>query len=126
MELAGQFIGANVVMPLKFTAKLKSELGYGFIGIIDSGRYREYNPFPESLRKQMDKCRSEILPGPAKLMRWGVPDGTRDKTSGELVHDDDLMTGAMCHILDGLEWKVSMGAVWTTPKDPMEGSERNF
>ena len=118
--------GSNVVIPLKFTPKLKSELGYGFIGIIDSGRYREYEPFPESLRKQMDKCRSEIVPGPAKLMRWGVPDGTRDRASGELVHDDDLMTGAMCHILDGEEWKTGMGAVWTTPKDPLEGMDRRF
>ena len=118
--------GSDVVLPLKFTAKLKSELGYGFIEMIDSGRYREYDPFPESLRRQMDKCRSETVPGPAKLMRWGVPDGTRDRASGELVHDDDLMTGAMCHILDGLEWRVSMPTTWTTPRDPLDGMEGNF
>ena len=118
--------GAEVVMPLKFKAKLKSELGYGFIGMIDSGRYHEYDPFPESLRKQMDKCRSEIVPGPAKLMRWGVPDGTRDRAAGELVNEDDLITGAMCHILDGLEWRLSTGTVWTTPKDPLEGMDGHF
>lgn len=118
--------GRDMVIPLKFTPKLKSELGYGFIGMVDSGRYREYEPFPENLRKQMDKCRSEIVPGPAKLMRWGVPDGTRDRASGELVHDDDLMTGAMCNILDGLEWHMRMGTVWTTPKDPLEEMDRRY
>ncbi|MGD0752155.1 MAG: hypothetical protein ABSA23_12195 [Anaerolineales bacterium] len=118
--------GPDMVRPLKFTAKLKSELGYGFIEMIDSGRTREYEPFPEALRVQMNKCRSEIVPGPAKLMRWGVPDGTRDQASGELVHDDDLMTGAMCHILDGEDWRLSTGAVWTTPKDPLEGMDRAY
>jgi hypothetical protein len=119
--------GKDMVMPLKFTAKLKSDLGYGVIEMIESGRYREYDPFPESLRMQMDKCRSEIVAGPGKLMRWGVPDGTRDRASGEPVHDDDLMTGAMCHMLDGLDWRLSTGgAVWTTPRDPLEDMDRRY
>ena len=111
--------GEKVVIPVKFSPSVKSELGYGFIGIIESGRYREYSLFPEILTEQMNYCRSEILPGPSKLMRWGVPDGTRDSSTGELVHDDDLMTGALCHELDKLEWYMSSPTVWTTPKDPM-------
>ena len=119
--------GKKTVIPLKFTSKLKSDLGYGLIEIIESGRYREYDPFPESLRVQMNHCRSEMVPGPAKLMRWGVPDGTRDRASGELVHDDDLMTGAMCHVLDGEDWRLwDGGAVWTTPRDPLKDMDRNF
>jgi hypothetical protein len=55
-----------------------------------------------------------------------VPDGTHDRSSGELVHDDDLMTGAMCHILDGEEWKTGTGTVWTTPRDPLEEMDRNY
>ena len=103
--------GAKVVIPVKFTARLKSELGYGFIGMIESGRYREYAPFPDGLRRQMEHCRSEIMPGPARLMRWGVPDGTRDRASGELVHDDDLMTSALCVMLDGMEWYTPAGGM---------------
>jgi len=57
--------GAKLVIPVKFTPSLKSELGYGFIGMIESGRYREYQPFPDKLRQQMDWCRSEIVPGPS-------------------------------------------------------------
>jgi hypothetical protein len=37
-------------------------------------------------------------------MRWGVPDGTRDSATGELVRDDDLMTSAICHALDKRQW----------------------
>jgi hypothetical protein len=118
--------GADVVLPVKFTSKIKSELGYGFIGMIDSGRYREHHPFPERLRIQLDKCRSEIVPGPAKLMRWGVPDGTRNEASGELVHDDDLMTGAMCSVLDRLEWRVSQHTLIVRGKDPLKEMDGRF
>jgi len=115
-----------LVLPIKFTPSVKSELGYGFIGIIESGRYREYAPFPENLTVQMNKCKSEILPGPSKLMRWGVPDGTRDQATGELVHDDDLTTAALCHELDKLEWHIHLPTTWTTPKDPMPEWDRNY
>jgi hypothetical protein len=126
-SLLDNAFGEDVVLPVKFTTRLKSELGYGFIGIIESGRYREYHPFPDKLRLQMDRCRSEILPGPSKTMRWGVPDGTRDAASGELVHDDDLVTGAMCSLLDKLEWHVSTQPVIVFPgRDPLEGMNSFF
>jgi hypothetical protein len=125
-SLLDNAFGDKTVMPVKFTAKLKSELGYGFIGLIGSGRYREYHPFPDKLRVQLDKCQSEILPGPTKQMRWGVPDGAKDAASGERVHDDDLMTAAMCTLLDRMEWRASLPTTWTTPKDPLEEMDRAY
>jgi hypothetical protein len=119
-------LGSDVVLPVEFTPAVKSDLGYGFIGIVESGRYREYSPFPAELTAQLNKCRAEIVPGPSKLMRWGVPDGTRDSATGELVHDDDLMTSALCHEMDKLEWYTPSPTVWTTPKDPMPEWDRNF
>jgi len=112
--------GGDKVIPVKFTARLKSELGYGLIGLVESGRYREYHPFPESLSIQLDKCRAEILPGPGKTMRWGVPDGTRDERTGELVHDDDVVTASMCTLLDRMEWYVPLQAVIIPGRDPLE------
>jgi hypothetical protein len=114
------------VLPVKFTAQLKSALGYGLLGMMDSGRYQEYHPFDETFQRQLDYCRSEILPGPGKLMRWGVPDGTRDRASGETVHDDDLITSAMCAILDRMEWRISLPTTWIAPRDPLEEMDRNF
>ena len=118
--------GEKKVLPVKFTAQLKSALGYGLLGMMDSGRYQEYHPFDETFQRQLDYCRSEILPGAGKLMRWGVPDGTRDRASGEPVHDDDLITSAMCAILDRMEWRISLPTAWTTPRDPLEEMDRNF
>jgi hypothetical protein len=125
-SLLDNAFGENTVIPVKFTAKLKSELGYGFIGIVESGRYREYQPFPDKLRLQLEKCRSEIVPGPSKSMRWGVPDGTRDAVSGELVHDDDLMTGAMCTLLDRMEWYTPTEPLIVPGRDPLEEMDRYF
>jgi hypothetical protein len=81
---------------------------------------------PKQLTVQLNKCRSEILPGPSKLMGWGAPEGTRDQASGELVHDDDLITGALCHKLNKLEWYTPLPSVWTSSKDPMPEWDRNF
>jgi hypothetical protein len=126
-SLLDNAFGEETVIPVKFTAKLKSELGYGFIGIVESGRYREYHPFDEKLRMQLEHCRSEVMQGPSRSMRWGVPDWTKDRASGERVHDDDLMTAAMCTMLDRMEWHMPTGgAVWTTPRDPLLDMDSHF
>jgi len=39
------------------------------------------------------------LPGPGKLLRWSVPAGTRDPGTGELVHDDLVLSAALCGAL---------------------------
>jgi len=59
----------------------------------------------------------EIIPGPGRLMRWGVPDGTRDVTtgnpreSGALIHDDLLISATLCSLLDAQTWGLSISAV---------------
>jgi hypothetical protein len=118
--------GEKKVLPVKFTAQLKSALGYGLLGMMDSGRYQEYHPLDEGFQRQLDYCRSEILPGVGKMMHWGVPDGTRDRASGMPVHDDDLITSAMCTMLDRMEWVVYMPTTWITPKDPLEEMDGNY
>jgi hypothetical protein len=43
------------------------------------------------------------------------------------VHDDDLMTAAMCTMLDRMEWHMPTGgAVWTTPRDPLLDMDSHF
>jgi hypothetical protein len=71
---------------VKFTQSLKSELGYGFLAIINTGRFRDCVPCAETDR-QYAACESEILTGPQKFMRWGVPDGRGDE-DGRPIHDD--------------------------------------
>ena len=92
-------------MPVKFTQQKKSEIGWGYMGIINSGRYHDCASTPEVL-EQYEKCQSEVLPGPGKLLRWGVKDGTRG-AGGLLVHDDFILCTALITELDALAWYVN-------------------
>ena len=125
------------VIPFVFTQKSKSDLGWTFLSIIETGRYKEYlTPFrAEPLRakpdtgilgtlqhtfwSQVESCQSQILEGPGKIIRWGVPDGYRDEASGELVHDDLLVSAALVGLLDGQEWGLAKSSV--NYADPLEG-----
>ncbi len=64
-------------------------------------------------------CQYEVMPGPGKIMRWGVPDGTRDPATGELVHDDLVISAALAGVLDAQEWAVSGPALVARGKDPL-------
>ena len=89
---------------VKFTQQTKSEIGYGYIGIIETGRFRDCAP-SVIVDEQYANCESEILIGPAKTMRWGVKDGTRN-LAGQLIHDDHITADAETAELDKLEWYV--------------------
>jgi hypothetical protein len=92
------------VLPFEFTQKSKSDLGWSFISIIESGRFKEYSPMDEEMSLQLDYCSYEILDGPQKIMRWSVPEGTRDVKTGDLVHDDYILSAALVSLLDGEPW----------------------
>jgi hypothetical protein len=100
----------GIVMPFKFTASSKSELGYGFLAVINTGRFRDCAP-SEIVNKQYQHIQSEILPGPNKTLRWSVPEGTRDPDTGELIHDDHVIADSMVAELDKLDWAISTAPV---------------
>jgi hypothetical protein len=92
-----------------FTQKSKSDLGWNYIAVIETGRYKE--PLPTvgapDFWQQVDNCQSQIMDGPQHFMRWGVPDGTRDSITGNLVHDDLLISSALCAVQDEQDWTVT-------------------
>ena len=141
------------VIPVKFTQQVKSELGWKFLSIIDTGRFRDNasgrassdartatsgsgaplgaqeRPIPslwddgqttssDLARLQYTACRSEVLPGPAKTLRWGVPDGARGP-DGQLIHDDLLLADSLVGILDTLEWVNPTDLVMIPGFDPL-------
>jgi len=119
------------VIPFVFTSKSKSELGWSFLTAIESGRYKEYQPEPgtpdiqDEFWVQVQHCQSSVGVVPGRTMRWGVPDGTRDAQTGELVHDDLLISAAMCVILDKQNWgQAESGLVGGI--DPLEGMDEVF
>lgn len=134
------------VIPFTFSGAAKSQLGWDFLAIVDTGRWQEEPPgsepsilqFVRNLAhrqtealtdlffQQLSFCQYEILPGPEKRMRWGVPDGTRDPASGELVHDDLVISAALSAVLDGLEWSAGGPTMIIPGEDPLEEMDGKF
>jgi hypothetical protein len=106
------------VIPVKFTQQEKSEIGWRFLAIIETGRFRDCC-LTDAVRIQYDKCQSEILPGPAKTLRWGVKDGTRD-ANGSIVHDDHVLADSLCSKLDELTWFMPSPTLATDYRDPLD------
>ncbi len=95
----GKALGERCI-PFIFSAKTKSDLGWDFLAICDSGRFKDMlDDDSEEYRhfwRQVEEADYEILEGPSKQMRWGVKD--------RAVHDDLLISGALCAVLDRLDW----------------------
>jgi hypothetical protein len=78
----------------------------------------------EKFWRQVELCQAEILEGPGKTLRWGVPDGRRDPESGEWMHDDLLISAALCGVLDSQAWGLAVSQ--TTYFDPLAGLEEVY
>ena len=142
----------NRVSPVKFTQQVKSDLGWGFLAIIETGRFRDcYTSPPPSICTQMGggwegglvgvglgsmvnpdtvllqyaSCQCEILPGPAKTLRWGVPEGLRGP-DGSLIHDDFILADSLTVILDKMKWVSHSPALMIHPRDPLLEMDTNF
>lgn len=109
---------------VKFTQQTKSEIGYAYLGIVDTGRLRDHC-HTETVNEQYVNCTSEILIGPAKTMRWGVKDGTRG-ADGLLVHDDCILCDSLVTELDKLEWYVSAQTVVIEQPDVLEQMDHAY
>jgi hypothetical protein len=110
----------SLVTPFIFTSKSKSDLGWRFLSVIETGRYLEFTPRPEGGEQedlqrlfwlQAAACQMEVLPGPAHLLRWSVPDGRRNPLTGALLHDDLLISAALCALLDDQIWGPAQSAI---------------
>lgn len=125
------------VIPFVFSQKSKSDLGWNYLAVIETGRYKEYKlsdkragfgrlaNLQRVFFQQAEACQQQVLEGPAKMLRWGVPDGTRDQRTGELVHDDLLISAAMCSLLDEQEWGLAISEVIGSA-DPLEGMKEVY
>jgi hypothetical protein len=114
------------VIPFLFTSKSKSDLGWQFLAVIETGRYKEPVGMKTKFWEEAKCCMSQVLEEPGRLMRWGVPDGTRNEI-GELVHDDELISAAMCALLDEQELGISSPPLVVERGDPLkEMDEEGF
>ena len=129
----------GVVLPFEFNAHTKSRLGWDFMAICDTGRWQDYQAAPgqaddgleadaaATFWRELEFCQYEVLPGPAHLLRWGVADGTRDPASGELVHDDTILSAALAAVLDEQPWHADTGPTHIIhAADPLDAMSEGF
>jgi hypothetical protein len=131
------------VIPFSFSGASKSKLGWDFLALIDSGRFKDYMPLsvPKGMQssayqgssneeagrlhglfqRQAAHCRYEVLKGPGKTLRWGVSPSMRDPVTRDLLHDDLLVSAALCALLDEQEWSWGLcPSVIIPPENPLD------
>ena len=123
------FLAASLgekVIPFDFNLTTKSALLWDFLGIIDGGRFKVHAGEAGAFWEQVEFCQFEILPGPQKRVKWGVPDGTRNPATGELVHDDQLISAALVSVLDAQDWTYSAPTFVINAPDPLDDLDKGF
>ncbi|MBC8450048.1 MAG: hypothetical protein H8D78_20135 [Chloroflexi bacterium] len=124
MSFLAQRFGEQVI-PVVFTTKSKSDLGWGFVGIVETGRYQDYaDDQAEDTRQfwyEVEACQYES-PSPDRL-KWGVWETPGYDGLIATGHDDLLISAALTAILDEQPWGVGKSAVIHAP-DPIEAYDR--
>jgi hypothetical protein len=96
------------VIPVVFSSKVKSDLGWNFVGIVETSRYRDYaddqQPDTRQFWYEVGACQYVIRDGPGKLMKWGVWDTPAYDGLIAYGHDDLLIAASLTSILDDQEW----------------------
>lgn len=91
---------------------------------------RSHSPWQGDLQevfwRQCEMCEFQVLDGPGKLMRWGVPDGKRDPATGETLHDDLLVSAAFSAVLDRQSWGLTAPAAILHARDVLEELDEGF
>lgn len=97
---------AITVIPFHFSASSKSALGWDLLGLIESGRLKEYveTAPPGSAEaavtlafgEQIRGITYETAPGPGRQLRWGAPPGK---------HDDLVLSLALVCALEAVDWR---------------------
>jgi hypothetical protein len=117
------------VLPYTFTPKSKSDLGWNFLAVCDTGRFKDHQNSQGSVEhtefwNQLEYVEYEALEN--KMLRWSVPDWTRDAATGELVHDDLVLSAALCAVLDQQAWSIGGPALMVRARDPLEEMDKGF
>lgn len=126
------------VLPQVFSLKSKSDLGWAFLAVVESGRYREplippdhpelgeQAAFQRRFWAQARACTQQVMDGPGRLLRWSVPEGQRDPVTGERLHDDLLFSAALCAALEGRAWQAPGKAILIRGRDPLEEIDKGM
>ena len=109
------------VIRFTFTASSKSSLGWGFLAVVETGRWKDHaDPTPEQdlFWRQLAACQMESS-GAEQKIRWGAPDHGSE-------HDDLALSAALVAVLDRQPWVVSAPGVMIQARDPLDNHEERF
>ena len=122
--LGGRGQPGGRVVPVQFSRRLKSDLGWSFLGVVETGRYRDYEPdgAPETRQfwYEVEACQREVRSDPNHTMRWGVWDNVAYDGLIAYGHDDLLISASLCALLDDLGWPGPAQGAAVEIGDPLE------
>lgn len=113
------------LIPFVFSSASKTKLGWDLLSLVETGRLKDHAPSAEHV--EADPARAEFwqqlefvqyAAREHHALRWSVPNGTRDPRTGELVHDDWVLSIALAAILDDQTWGTAESAI-IHPRDPL-------
>ncbi len=123
------------VTPFVFTPASKSKLGWDFLGVIETGRFKDHcsdgldaeaHRLQALFMRQAAACELVVRSGPQHHLAWGVPDGRREVDGSDWLHDDLLVSAAMCAVLDDLPWSTPLPGAILQAVDPLEEMDCGF
>ena len=111
------------VTPVEFSTSVKSDIGWDFLAIVETGRYRDYvddqAPDTRQFWYEVKSCQYEIGTGPGKRMKWGVWESPAYDGLVARGHDDLLISAALISILDKLDVPGDAVGDVVTARDPL-------
>lgn len=120
-----QIYGERVV-PVRFSAPVKSQLGWEFLGIVETGRYQDYAddgaPDTRQFWYEVGACQYEIVGG--QMLRWGVWESPRYEGGIARGHDDLLLSAALVAMLDKQVWARHVASSIVAAPDPVREMDR--
>ena len=123
----GKALGERLI-PVVFSPKVKSDLGWDFLGVIETGRYRDYTddqqPDTRQFWYEVETCQLEVRRGPGQSMKWGVWETPGYDGLIARGHDDLLISGALCSVLDKQEWPGTGESAVVDTGDVLEEIDR--
>lgn len=124
------------VTPFTFNSTSKSDLGWAFLAIVDSGRWQEpaFADLPGEIQlgyqkeffTQLSACQYEVKNDANHTMKWSVPVSARHPVSGEPLHDDWVLSAALCGKLEKMDWRSAGATFVVSGKDPLEEMDKGF
>lgn len=119
------------VIRFTFNSATKSSLGWGFLAMIETGRWKDHadtTPEQDLFWKQLAACQM-VTAGADQKLRWGVPEGARQVgpvAEHNGLHDDLVLSAALAAVLDSQTWEQPGPGFLIQARDPLDSGPNQF